>query len=222
MFGFSDVGSDDEGFDLEDEFVPEHLPEPGPFLTDHDVLTGDDHLAFHRVTRECFEERGVYDMTFGYNLARLNRDRRHPDAGYRYAEEVDVGGDGLDERGDEARERGDGAHDQGEKAHGQGDRTRRVLRAEFTPTTPFCPQSDTLALGSARAWNGLSDRHGYDLVRVRVAPMHHASEEINATIERLESRFVETGSLAFVGDPSRSGSGFDGVDHGDPAEDAHF
>ena len=94
-------------------------------------------------------------MTFGYNLARLNLDRRHPDAGYRYAEQ------------------------RGERA---------VLRAEFTPTTEFCPQSDTLVRGSFRAWNGLSERHDYDQVRVRVrADGHHASDEINAEARDLEA-----------------------------------
>ncbi len=38
---------------------------------------------------DLFDERGVYDVTFGYNLARLNLDRRHPDAGFRYAEDRD-------------------------------------------------------------------------------------------------------------------------------------
>jgi hypothetical protein len=47
------------------------------------VLVGDDHAAFHRLTRDIFEERGVHDATFGYNLARLNLDARHPDAGFR-------------------------------------------------------------------------------------------------------------------------------------------
>ena len=200
MRGFPDLGigggGDGAGFDPEDAFVPEHLPEPGPFLADHDMLTGDDHVAFHRIAHACFEERGVYDVTFGYNLARLNLDRRHPDAGYRYAEEV-AGAGGC-----------------------AADGVTNVLRAEFTPTTPFCPQSDTLAVGSFRAWNGLADRHGYDLVRVRVAPMHHASESIDASLERLEARFVETGTLEIVGDPTRAGGSFDRVDHGDPAEDA--
>ena len=186
MVGIPGFGERAADFDPEDAFVAEHLPPPGPFLEGHDLLAGDDHVAVHRLARECFEERGVYDMTFGYNLARLNRDRRHPDAGYRYALEA----------ADPA-----------------------VLRAEFTPTTPFCPQSDTLTVGSFRAWNGLADRHDYDLVRVRVAPMHHASEEINEKLARLEERFVETGALREIADPDRAGGGFDGIDHGDPAED---
>lgn len=69
-------------------------------------------------------------MTFGYNLAKLNRDTRHADAGYRYAVDAD---------------------------------DPSVLRAEFSPTTEFCPQSDTLTKGSFRAWNALSDPHGDDL-----------------------------------------------------------
>jgi len=200
--GFPDIG-DPAGFDDEDAFVPEHLPEPGPFLEGHEVLVGDDHLAFHRTARDCFEERGVYDMTFGYNLARLNRDQRHPNAGFRYAvETADAGGDGVVSRLDVA--------------------APAVLRAEFTPTTPFCPQSDTLTVGSFRAWNGLADRHDYDIVRVRVHPMHQGSGGINSKLARLEERFVETGALGAIADPGRTNtSGFDGVDHGDPAEDRH-
>ena len=170
----SPFGGDDEGlFDERDAFVPEHLPESGPFLADASLLTGDDHVAVHGVAREVFEERGVYDMTFGYNLARLNADTRNPNAGYRYAEE-------------------DGAN---------------VLRAEFTPTTPFCPQSHTLTIGSFRAWNGLDERHGYGLVRVRVHPMHHESEAINQQLAKLEQTYRETGSVPDdAGDgPSLSG-----------------
>jgi hypothetical protein len=154
IFGNSD--DDEEIFDDYDEFVPEHLPEPGAFLDGHDVLEGDGHVEFHRTTRDLFEERTVYDMTFNYNLARLNLDRRHPDAGYRYAEDADEDG---------------------------------VLRSEFTPTTEFCPQSNTLVIGSFRAWNGLSDRHGYDEVRVRVDGMHQNSDEINERMRRIEKRY---------------------------------
>ena len=154
--------SDDDLFDAYDEFVPEHLPAPGPALAGHDVLAGREHLAFHRCTRACFEERTVYDMTFGYNLARLNLDSRHEDAGYRYAVESD----------DPA-----------------------VLRAEFTPTTPFCPQTHTLTIGSFRAWNGLRDRHEFDLVRVRAAEMHHQATAINERLVALEEAFLETGDV---------------------------
>jgi hypothetical protein len=158
MRGFpSPFGSDDgDHFDGHAEFVPAHLPDPGPFLADHDVLTGTEHAAFHAVTRDLFEERTVYDVTFDYNLARLNLDSRHPDAGYRYAEE-----------------RGDAA----------------VLRAEFTPTTPFCPQTHTLTVGSVRAWNDLADRHEYDLVRVRAAPSHHRADAINEELASLEAEY---------------------------------
>ncbi|WP_262177373.1 hypothetical protein [Haloarcula laminariae] len=149
---FSAEGGDT--FDTYDEFVPDSAPEPGPFIADHDVLTGADHLATHRLARSLFEERGVYDMTFGYNLARLNVDRRHPDAGFRYAREAD-----------------DGA----------------VLRAEFTPTTEFCPQSDTLTVGAMRAFNGEAHRHEYDLVRVRVSPMHQEAIAINGKLKRQEA-----------------------------------
>jgi hypothetical protein len=157
--------SDDGDFDDYDSFVPEHLPEPGRFLDGHAVLTGRDHAAFHRLTRERFEERTVYDATFGYNLARLNLDTRHPDAGYRYAAEAD-------------------------------DPT--VLRAEFTPTTEFCPQSETLVTASFRAWNGadVGSPHEFDLVRVRVAPMHHASRRINDRLVEMEATYREDGTLS--------------------------
>lgn len=159
----SPFGGDDGGlFDDYEQFVPEHVPEPGPFLAPHRVLTDGDHVDFHRLTRDLFEERTVYDMTFNYNLARLNLDTRHPNAGYRYAVEAD---------------------------------DPSVLRAEFTPTTPFCPQAHTLAIGSFRAWNGLTARHEYDLVRVRVAPMHHQHESIGEQLEELEEAFLETGSV---------------------------
>ena len=82
-------GGDGPSFDEYDEFVPEHLPEPGPELQEYEVLDGDDHVRVHEIAREVFEERGVYDSTFGYNLAKLNLDHRHPDAGFRYAVEGD-------------------------------------------------------------------------------------------------------------------------------------
>ena len=159
-FGGSDTGDLYDGYD---EFVPEHVPEPGANLDGHRVLTDDEHVAFHRLTRDLFEERGVYDMTFNYNLARLNLDTRHESAGFRYAEDAE----------DPA-----------------------VLWAEFTPTTAFCPQSHTLIIGAFRAWNGLSERHDYDLVRVRLSEMHHQHETINERLEGLEADFLETGSVA--------------------------
>jgi hypothetical protein len=164
-FGGSSDG--DSLFDDSDEVVENNLPTPGQFLENHDVLSGDGHVAFHETTKEIFEVRGVYDMTFGYNLARLNLDSRHRDAGYRYAKEGD---------------------------------DPSVLRAEFTPTTPFCPQSNTLTKGSFRAWNELRDQHDYDLVRVRVNDMHHRSGEINAVLEALETQFRETGSVTHLTD----------------------
>jgi len=154
MFPSSLGGTDeDDLFDEMDQFVPAHLPEPGSFLEGHDILAGDRHVTVHQTSRALFEERGVYDMTFGYNLAKLNLDSRHPDAGFRYAEEAD----------DPA-----------------------VLRAEFTPTTAFCPQSDPLTKGAFRAWNGLGERHEYDRVRVRVDEMHQQAAEVNAALEQLE------------------------------------
>jgi len=160
--------SGDEEFDDYDAFVPAHLPAPGPFLDGHRVLTGRDHAAFHRLTRERFEARTVYDATFGYNLARLNLDRRHTDAGYRYAVDAE-------------------------------DPT--VLRAEFTPTTEFCPQSDTLATASFRAWNAddVGPAHEFDLVRVRVAPMHGGSERINDRLADLEASYRDAGELPEAG-----------------------
>ncbi|WP_101297990.1 hypothetical protein [Halegenticoccus soli] len=181
MYGFrSPFAGDDDAFDDDGSFEPDHLPRPGAFLDGHDVLVDGAHVDFHRLTRDLFEERGVYDMTFGYNLARLNLDRRHPNAGYRYAEEAD----------DPA-----------------------TLRAEFTPTTPFCPQSRTLTVGSFRAWNGLRERHDYDLVRVRVAEMHHRHGSINEELDRLEAAFLETGTVPGETDsmdpsPTRSDSPF--------------
>jgi len=176
----SPFGGSDEIFDGYDEFVPDHVPAPGEFLSDHDVLAGQRHLAVHRLARWLFEERAVYDMTFGYNLARLNCDQRHPGAGFRYAiEDPERREVGLE---DPANRPGvdDDAH---------------VLRAVFTPTTPFCPQSDTLTKGSLRALNGLADKHEFDLVRVRVAPMHQRSVPINAALREMETTFVETGAL---------------------------
>ncbi|MFC6784725.1 hypothetical protein [Halobaculum halobium] len=195
-------GRDDNGlFDSYDEFAVETLPHPGEFLTSHNVLTDDDHIAFHRLTRELFEERTVYDMTFDYNLARLNLDTRHTTAGYRYAVERADAADAIAER----------------------DRFDSVLRAEFTPTTPFCPQTHTLTIGSFRAWNGLSDRHEYDLVRVRAASMHNQSEAINERLAELEAAFVETGDVTAVpegdtvsGSDSMRATQNDGASRGSP------
>lgn len=159
----------DDTFDTYDEFVPESLPDPGPFLTDHDVLRGADHLAVHRLARSLFETHGVYDVTFGYNLARLNIDRRHPDAGFRYARQDDAGA---------------------------------VLRAEFTPTTAFCPQSDTLTTGAMRAFNGETGRHEYEVVRVRVAPMHNEATGINRKLEQQEAALRQGESESGDGDDS--------------------
>jgi hypothetical protein len=176
-------GSDGVAFDRYDEFVPAHLPDPGDTPSEGRVLTGRAHCAVHRLARALFEARGVYDVTFGYNLARLNLDPRHPDAGFRYAV---------------VRDDGDAPE----------------LRATLTPTTPFCPQSDTLAVGAFRAWNGLSDRHEFDLVRVRVDESHHRSAAVNEGLADLEARYRETGAVpdpdespAFESDGSEDGSG---------------
>ncbi|MDZ5810945.1 hypothetical protein U4E84_06255 [Halorubrum sp. AD140] len=151
------LGGSEPEFDPADAFVPEHVPDPGPFLADHDVLAGEDHVAVHRHASDAFEEHGVYDATFGYNLARLNLDPRHPDAGFRYAEEA-------------------------------GDPS--TLRAEFTPTTAFCPQAEPLAVGAFRALDA-TDAHGYDLVRVRVDPELNGSESVNDRLDRLASGDAE-------------------------------
>ena len=173
--------SSDDDFDDYGGFEPAHLPQPGPFLDGHAVLTGRDHAAFHRLTRERFEERTVYDVTFGYNLARLNLDTRHPTAGYRYAVDAD---------------------------------NPSVLRAEFTPTTEFCPQSDALSTASFRAWNAddVGYDHGYDLVRVRVAPMHGESERINGRLAEMESALRGDGDL-----PDGEGTGTTPLGGDDPA-----
>ncbi|WP_018258755.1 hypothetical protein [Halomicrobium katesii] len=181
LSGFARDGEGPE-YDDYDEFAPEHLPEPGPFL-DGAVLTGREHAAFHRATRTLFERRGVIDMTFGYNLARLNLDRRHPDSGFRYARETETDGE-------------------------------RVLRAEFAPTTEFCPQSDTLTVGAFRAWNGCRESHEYDLVRVRVDPMHHQSATINAKLRELETVFREAGEIPSDIDAGDATAADDVVDEG--------
>ena len=162
-------GDVDEQFDSPDAFDPDHLPNPGPFLTEHDVLNGDAHVSFHDITTEIFARRGVYDMTFGYNLAKVNLDRRHPGAGYRYA-----------------RDRDD----------------PRIVRAAFTPTTPFCPQAHTLATGSFRAWNGLRDEYDYDRVRVRIDAMHHDSASINEMLSGLEAELDRTGMIPELAEQS--------------------
>lgn len=146
-------GGSEPEFDDPDAFVPEHVPNPGPFLGEHDVLTGGDHVAVHERASAAFEEHGVYDATFGYNLAQLNRDPRHPDAGFRYATE----------RGEPG-----------------------TLRAEFTPTTAFCPQAEPLAVGALRALDA-EGVPGYDRVRVRVDPSLNGSDAVNDRLERLES-----------------------------------
>ncbi|QSG13256.1 Uncharacterized protein HSBGL_2862 [Halapricum desulfuricans] len=87
LFSRGDSGGPE--FDEYGEFVPSNVPDPGPRLTDHAVLEGEEHVEIHRTVRDIFEERGVYDTTFGYNLAKLNLDPRHPDAGFRYAVEDD-------------------------------------------------------------------------------------------------------------------------------------
>lgn len=161
------IGDDEPAFTDPGVFDPETVPDPGEFLLGHDVLENRRHATFHRLTADRFEDRGVYDVTFGYNLAKLNRDTRHPDAGYRYAVDAE---------------------------------DPSVLRAEFSPTTEFCPQTDTLTRGSFRAWNADTDRHGFDLVRVRVAASHQQSEAVNEALAEMEAQYRETGEV----DPAES------------------
>lgn len=85
LLGFKGTAGTHDGYD---EFVPSTVPEPGWFLSDHDVLTDDEHIRFHQTTRDIFEEVKLYDVSFDYNLARLNLDTRHPNAGFRYAVEA--------------------------------------------------------------------------------------------------------------------------------------
>ena len=182
--------SDADEFDDYDGFEPDHLPQPGSFLEGHEVLTGRDHAAFHRLTRDRFEGRTVYDVTFGYNLARLNLDTRHPTAGYRYAVDAD---------------------------------DPSVLRAEFTPTTEFCPQSDALSTASFRAWNAddVGPSHEFDRVRVRVAAMHGESERINERLAEMESALREEGDLPDEAETeTEAGAAMLGDDGGDAPADA--
>jgi hypothetical protein len=163
-FGRNESGEPE--FDGDDEFVPDYLPEPGPHLTDHEILAGEEHVAVHRMVGDVFEDRGVSDSTFGYNLATLNLDPRHPDAGFRYA---------IENRGDDESD------------------ADAILHVEFTPTTAVCPQGDVLATAASRALNGLADRHRFDRVAVHVAPIHQDSDAINEkldgmTLEEKESR----------------------------------
>lgn len=161
MRGLLSFGSTTEAFDEPGTFVSDHLPESGRFLETGTVLDGERHATVHEWSREAFEARGVYDATFGYNLARLNLDTRHPDAGIRYA----LAGD--------------------------------ELRAEFTPTTEFCPQAETLAVAAFRAWNDRGDGaetpappdalSRIEHVRVRVAPRHREHEAINDRLRALET-----------------------------------
>lgn len=95
MFGLRKLlglNSNDESFDRYDEYVPATLPEPGWFLSGQDVLTDTEHIQFHQTTRDIFEEVKLYDVSFDYNLARLNLDDRHPNAGFRYAVETESDG----------------------------------------------------------------------------------------------------------------------------------
>jgi len=106
-------------------------------------------------------------MTFNYNLARLNLDTRHTGAGLTATPSNATTPTTLSRR--------------------------KTLTAYSVPSSPpttlFCPQTHTLTIGSFRAWNGLSERHEYDLIRVRAASMHHQSEAIN---EQLADRGKRT------------------------------
>jgi hypothetical protein len=77
--------SSDDGFETYDSFLTAEVPEPGPFVQCQEIFAGTEDAAFHRLSKRLFDDRGVYDVTFGYKLARLNLDPRHPGNGYRYA-----------------------------------------------------------------------------------------------------------------------------------------
>ncbi|MFB6134403.1 MAG: hypothetical protein ABEJ55_05395, partial [Halanaeroarchaeum sp.] len=68
--GLFSQSSSGPSFDGYDEYVPENLPDAGPALAGHEILEGEDHVRVHQTARDVFEERGVYDSTFGYNLAK--------------------------------------------------------------------------------------------------------------------------------------------------------
>ncbi|WP_262177071.1 hypothetical protein [Haloarcula laminariae] len=169
-----------DNFDGYDEYVPSTLPGPGWFLSGHDVLVGDEHVQFHRTTRDIFEERELYDVSFDYNMARLNLDTRHPNAGFRYA--VEAG-------------------------------SPSVLRAELTPKTEFCPQTLTITKGAFRAWNGVSESHEYDLVRIRVDRMHYKADAINDILRQQEESYLQFtgGPDSPSGEPSAETEGTSGA-----------
>lgn len=50
------------------------VPRPIEFLEPRDPLTDAVHVAVHRLTRNRFEDRKVYDTASDYNLARPNLD----------------------------------------------------------------------------------------------------------------------------------------------------
>ncbi|MFB6256777.1 MAG: hypothetical protein ABEH58_08670, partial [Haloplanus sp.] len=68
-----------------------------------------------------------------------------------------------------------------------------------------CPQNDTLATASFRAWNAddVEPAHEFDLVRVRVAPMHEGSERTNDRLAELGTAYRDAGELP---DPGESDS----------------
>ncbi|MFB6283324.1 MAG: hypothetical protein ABEK59_05230 [Halobacteria archaeon] len=149
----------DQNFVPKERYEPEYLPEPSDVLEGYQVLTGEEHTGLHSVIRGIFEERKVYDMTFNYNLARLNLDTRHPRAGLRYAE-----------------------------------KDENTVLIEFTPTTEFCPQAETLAKAVFVSTNDLSEKHGYELVEVRVRN-HEKSVAINRLLTEKLDRYRKEGSI---------------------------
>jgi hypothetical protein len=153
-------GSTADAFDDEGSFVPAHLPDPDPFLTDGpgEVLTDEAHVRVHDWSRDVFEARGVYDATFGYNLARLNDDTRHPDAGIRYARD--------------------------------GDELRAVFTptTAFCPQAETLAVAAFRAWnGRADGAETPAPPDGIDHVRVRVASLHRDHERIDARLRSLES-----------------------------------
>lgn len=152
-----------------DEFRPEHLPDPGAHLADHEVLTGEAHLDLHRSVRDVFERRGVYDAAYGYNLARLNLDTRFPDGGLRYAVEEAPAAD-----------------------------EPSGLRVAFTPTTAVCPETVSLAPAVLRALTAEAEDVGFESVRVRVTSRYQHADRLNSVLSDLERVARDRGSVPAV------------------------
>ena len=153
-------------FDDPGSYAPAHLPEPGPTLEGHQILTGEDHVAVHARVEAAFEACGVYDVTFGYNLAQLNRDRRHPDAGFRYATDRD---------------------------DPSVLRVEFTPTVTFCPQGEALSIGAYRALVRERD-RFVRAPLDYDTVRVRIA-RHHGAEAVNERLRALEAVVDDAGSL---------------------------